>query len=663
MKNALVRAWHLQSGSLVYWQAVCFGTGVCVYFALRFEPAIWLLGAAAALAAGAALAVRSGAAMLILCAVLGFSSAGASARMVAEPVLGFRYYGPIEGRIIKIDRSQSEAVRLTLDNVVLARMSPQRTPTRVRISLHGAQEWVVPRPGLTVILTGHLSPPSGPIEPYGFDFRRSAWFSGLGAVGYTRTPVLTLKPAQISGTLRLYQLRQSIAQWLRARMEGEASDVAAALIVGERSGLDGISLANLRAANLAHLLAISGLHMGLLTGLVFGASRGAFALWPRAALYWPVKKIAAAIALIAGMIYLGLSGANVATQRAFIMVAMVFVAVLLDRRALTLRAVAIAALVVMVLSPVSVTGPGFQMSFAATTALVAIFAQLRGRFIGWPAPLRWLITLFISSLVAGVATGPFGAAHFNIVSRYGLLANLASVPLMGAVVMPAALISFALAPLGLEGPALWVMEQGINWILAVAAFTAAQDGSVAGVLAPMPAVLPLMSIGGLLVLLLKGWPRAFGLIPLVAALGLWVQTERPFILISDTGSLIGVLEGPVRMLSKPKGDGFSANGWLENDGSRMAREDGPLIAPSALRRWRVTAGETDIVLVTGKTALAELSGCEGADILVSNQRVDASYPCDLYDAARLVKTGALAIDRSGRLTSVRDVTGQRLWAQ
>ncbi|KKK80916.1 hypothetical protein LCGC14_2818710, partial [marine sediment metagenome] len=217
-----------------------------------------------------------------------------------------------------------------------------------------------------------------------------------------------------------------------------------AILTGDRSGMGRDTLQALRDSNLAHLLAISGLHMGLLTGVVFSALRFALALIPALALGHPVKKYAAVGALLAGAGYLALSGGNVATQRAYIMVAVVLGAVLLDRRALTLRGVALAATIVLVLRPEALTGPGFQMSFAATTALIAVFRLMRDS--GGPRAPRLLqpvLALVVSSGVAGAATAPIAAAHFNQIAKFGLVANLLSVPLMGTLVMPAAVLAAA----------------------------------------------------------------------------------------------------------------------------------------------------------------------------------------------------------------------------
>lgn len=361
------------------WSPVLMGFGIAGYFGLSDEPSVLIcllaFGVGALVLAGQRLLPEQGRVAILGAALVlvGFGVAGLRANMVAAPVLGFRYYGPIEGWIIEIDRSQSDAVRLTLDRVVLQRRAPQRTPAKVRLTLHGDQGFITPEPGQVILTTGHLSPPSGPVEPGGFDFQRMAWFQGLGAVGYTRNPVVLGRPAaEGAAGLWVYRVRMAISRAVQDRLPGETGAFAAAIMTGDRSAMGQDSLNALRAANLAHLLAISGMHMGLLTAFVFGAFRFGLALVPALALRVPAKKVAAVGALIVAACYLALSGGNVSTERAFIMVAVMLVAVLFDRRALTLRAVAMAALIVLTLRPEALFGPGFQMSFAATTALVAV---------------------------------------------------------------------------------------------------------------------------------------------------------------------------------------------------------------------------------------------------------------------------------------------------
>lgn len=662
-----------QRGYLFPWSPVLFGTGVAVYFGLRFEPErdFWL-----AVVAAMAFVLMLGwlredlrlfaAAVLLLMA--GFTVAGLRAHHVAEVKLGFRYYGPIEGRIVAIDRSNSDAVRLTLDNVVLRDLEPDRTPARVRISLHGQQGFMTPEPGLTIILTGHLLPPGGPVEPGGFDFQRHAWFQRLGAVGYTRVPALALTSYQEGQlSLAIYRLRRKISQAVQTQMSDQAGAFAAAITTGDRVGIDRGVLETLRASNLAHLLAISGLHMGLLTGFVFALFRVILVFWGARA-----KKIAAIAALIAGAFYLMLSGGNVATERAFVMVAVMFFAVLLERRAINLRAVALAALIVLTLRPEAVYGPGFQMSFSATTALVVVYGALRDT--DWtssrmPKWLRYVAGVAISSFVAGMATAPIAAVHFNQVPHYGLIANVLAVPVMGLVIIPAAVLAAILAPVGLESLALSVMEPAILWILAVAGSVSAWSGSLSFVLAPEPSVLPIIVVGALFVGLWRGLGRIWGVPVVLVGVFIWFGTERPQVLISNTGGLIGVMTENGRALTKERGEGFAAEIWLENDGDPVSQvlafERAAFQSDKKVRI--VSLGEGRLLHATGKIASKHAETlCRPGDLLVVNVKL-GSDKCRVFDRDSLAKSGSMAIDltneQAPKITTARQVSGARLWSQ
>jgi competence protein ComEC len=661
-----------QRGFLFPWVPVCLGFGIAIYFALRFEPPHWIYVPCAGLSlAGAVAARRCGAVTgpllwALALVTAGFVIAGVRAHQVGEPVLGWRYYGPVEGRIVGIDRSASDAVRLTLDRVVMGRISPPRTPTRVRISLHGDGAGATPVPGLRIMTTGHLSPPSGPVEPGGFDFQRHAWFQRLGAVGYTRVPVVALDAPQAWGSgLGVFSIRMAASARVQQVLAGDIGGFAAAVTTGDRSAMSQDALKALRASNLAHLLAISGLHMGLLAGFVFAAIRVGIALVPFVALRVPSKKVAAGCALCAAAIYLALSGGNVATERAFIMVAVALCAVMVDRRAISLRAVAVAAILVLCLRPEALLGPGFQMSFAATTALVAVFGTLRDRQITLgPTWARPVVAVIISSAVAGAATAPIGAAHFNTVSHFGLIANLLSVPLMGILMIPAAVLAACLAPFGGEALGLWTMGVGLQWILGVAHWVAGLDNAQGFVPGPGPAVLPLIALGGLFAILWQGRLRWGGIAPVALALVLWAQVDRPQGLIADTGALVGVMTDQGRALSKPRGAGFIALNWLENDGDGADQEqaagrwDGP---PDRIRHTKV--GGVSLTHLIGKKAAAQADCVKGA-ILVFSVPVEPVTGCEIFDPVRLRDTGSVALyaDKGQvRFITAKDITGARLW--
>jgi competence protein ComEC len=683
---------------------VALGLGVALYFALPVEPAV--SGYAAALAvmgvgAGLVILRREALGPLGLCLALGAAGlllAGMRAHQVAGPVLDFRYYGPVEGRVVGIDRSASDALRLTLDRVRLDDVAPEDTPRRVRVSLHGRQDWLDPEPGARVMMTAHLSPPSGPAEPGGFDFQRHAWFLSLGAVGYTRTPALLAEPRP-PGAAPVFHLRISMSERIREQIPGQPGAFAAAVLTGDRSGLEAGPVEDMRAANISHLLAISGLHMGLLTGFVYGGLRLALALIPWLALRFPIRKWAAAGALAAGAFYLALSGGNVATERAFIQVAVMLVAVMLDRRAITLRSVAIAALIVLAHRPETLFSPGFQMSFAATAALVAVFNGLRGA--EWlrarPGWQKWVFALVVSSTVAGLATAPFAAAHFNRIALYGLAANLLTVPVMGSLIIPAAVVAALLWPLGLSHWAFAAMEPGLRWILGVAGRVAAMPGATDHVPSPPAGTLGLVAAGGLILILWRGRGRLAGLLPLGLAAMLWTGTDRPALLVSDTGRLAGIVTAEGRALSRPRGEGFVAGVWLENDGDGATQEeaaardgwvaDGPGLSVEAagLRIWHGA----------GRRALSgAAAACASHDLVILSEPGEAADPpvrgrtprmgpapapagtasaaasgaagCTLIDGTLLAETGAVSVlleNGDVAIRSARSVQGARLWTR
>ncbi|EIE52278.1 ComEC/Rec2 family protein [Citreicella sp. 357] len=658
-----------QRGHLFPWVPVALGCGIGLYFLMGSEPLTWGLSLAALFGGGLlALSRRLGVGHAPLAVAIGLLAcgvalAGARAHLIAAPQLWFRYYGPIEGRVVKIDRSASDALRLTLDRVVLSRMAPDDTPARVRVSLHSRTSFLEPGPGMRVMMTGHLGPPGGAAEPGGFDFRRHAWFLRLGAVGYTRTPALLLEPAQ--GGQWISRMRMGLSARVQAALPGESGAFAAAIMTGDRSGMSQQSIQALRYSNLAHLLAISGLHMGLLAGFVFGAARIAFLLPPGARHHWPGKKIAAGIALLASAGYLALSGGNVATERAFVMVAVMLIAVILDRRALSLRAVALAAIIVLLLRPEALLGPGFQMSFAATVALVTVFGLLRNFGIEREAPgwARPVLTLVVSSLTASFATAPIAMAHFNLLSHYGLVANLVAVPVMGILVVPMAVVAALLMPFGLDAPAMWLMKLGLDWILLVATTVSGWEGSLGHVMAPGPVVLPLLAMGGLFLCLWQGRLRWAGLAPMALAVVLWPLSQRPDLLIADTGTLVGAMTAEGRALSRAKGGGFLAGVWLENDGASTDQAEAAALWPggSADRTARIQLAGLRVTHLQGKRAAEAFKGCPIPEIVVSSVDLPEMPGCDVYDPKRLRDTGAVAVWLGEDGARFVTASGARLW--
>lgn len=688
---------------LLPWVPFWMSLGIGGWFALQDEPGTGFYVALAAIGAFCVMVIaqvarQAGlghlgwiwadrirlAALAMLLVVAGAGLAGWRSHLVAAPVLDFRYYGPVEGRVVGIDRSSRDRMRLTLDRLRLDAVAPSQTPRRVRISLLSEAE--LPAPGQRVMLTAHLSPPSGPSEPGGFDFRRMAWFEGVGAVGYTRTPVLIAAPPDGAGILALHRLRMSLSQAIEQQIGGQAGAVASALMTGDRSGIHEATNEIMRASNLYHIISISGLHMSMLAGFVYAALRllavvaqGLGAL-PGMALH----KLAAGGALGAAAVYLWLSGGGVATERAFIMVAVMLLAIMVDRRAVSLRTVALAAVAILSLNPEALASPGFQMSFAATVALILVhepWLRLSPRLPRWSRPV---LILLVSSFVASMATSPIAAAHFGRMTQYGLLANLLVVPVIGTLVMPGGVIAALLAPLGLAGPALWIMGLGTKWMLLVGAWIADLEGAVLMLPAAPWAVLPLMGAGAMLLVLAPVQPllaspllthlrRGSGIALLILALLLWRSAERPLMLISAEGDAVAILTDAGRVPSKPRGGAFSVANWLEADGDpadqATAAARPAWTGKAAIRSATVIDNGRQIKVyhLTGKSAQSAVGRvCRGGAYVITNASAarPADDDCILIDTDYLRASGAVAMPAGAqfRLVPTDRADAGRAWS-
>ena len=634
---------------------VFLSIGIGLWFTLTLEPGPLFYAFAAASVAGLTVLARFGPwltrplIMALACVAVGALACGARVWVVTSPMLAVPYYGPVQGRIIDIDRSQSDAIRLTLDQVQLSDVAPEATPATVRVALHGAKPANGYEMGTTVEVTARLAAPESASEPGGFDFRRMAWFQELGAVGYTASPVVIWTPPG-PWDASVNRLRNHLSAKIMAAVPGDAGAFGSGALTGDRSEISAAVVTDLRISSLAHLLAISGMNMAFLTGFVFALIRYGLALVPPVSLRINTKKVAAYVALFVALFYLILSGANVATTRAYLMVSIMLVAVILDRRALTLRSVALAAVMLLLWQPESLLAPGFQLSFAATVGLIAGFGPAERFFKarGLPGWLRPVALLTVSSLLAGLATAPYSAATFNRLTGYGLLANLLTVPVMD-VLMGAGAVAALLAPIGLAGPALTVMGWASRWILFIAHWIAGLDGAITPVPQPGAWVVPLITLGMLWALLWQGRSRFAGLAPVALGFVLWAMVERPALLISSDGVLAGVLGAEGRALSSPRGAGFAAESWLADDGD-LADPKAAALRPGfaggkTARQFQI-AGLRGVVL-SGKAALEQVSSaCATADIVLLPARLGPAteHPagCTVIDAAYLAQSGAIA---------------------
>jgi competence protein ComEC len=453
-------------------------------------------------------------------------------------------------------------------------------------------------------------------------------------------------------------VRDAIDARIRNVLDGDKRAIATALLTGRRDAISEPVNDAMFISGLGHVLSISGYHMAVVAGVVFFAIRALLALVPALTVSFPIKKWSAAGALLAAAFYLLLSGAEVATQRSFFMTAVVLIAVMVDRRAITFRTLAVAALIVLAMAPEALVHPSFQMSFAATLGLVALVQ------IGMPALFaapdnsttarvalwggREFVMLLLASLIAGLATTPYAAFHFHRITPFGVVANLAAMPVVSALVMPAGLLGLLAMPFGFDGFFWWLMGAGIDWMVAVAQWVARLPGAVGRMPAFGIGPLIVASFGIILMGLLRTRLRWSGAGVLALAI-LWAVTApRPDILISGDGRNVAVrgTDGRLHLMKSGK-DAFAVKEWLAADADARTPADASLadgVSCDAAGCVTLAAGGSFVALSLRPEAIAD--DCERAAVIVTARQVPAGCRASVIDAERLRRQGALALRAS-----------------
>lgn len=660
---------------------VAFGLGVGLYFAADREPLWW--GPPLALALFAALAWRMRArplarALLVALAALcaGLTAADWRTERVRAPMLERTLIGPLTGFVESVEERTGD-LRIVLRVTSLAGLAAEATPARVRITARKTSL----QAGEHVALTARLTPPPEPARPGGYDFARDAFFRGVGAVGtglgeIRRAAAPHPAPVSLMLAARIDEARNAMTERIARLIGGQPGAVAAALVTGKRGLISEETNEVLRAAGLYHIVSISGLHMVLAAGSIFWIVRALLALSAGAALSWPLKKIAAAAAMLGAAAYCIFSGSEVATVRSLIMTLVMLGAVLVDRPALSMRNLAFAALIVLALEPDSLLGPSFQMSFGAVAALIAYaeWSRSRPRRDGPPEGLagRWIMAgwrataaLFVTSVLAMLATSPFAAFHFQTYNPYGLAGNMLALPFVSLAVMPAAVIGALLYPLGLDAIAWWLMGLATAPVLQVAAFVAGFGGSVQVVPAyGLPAVV-LLGAALTLATLLTTWLRLVALLPLGLGLALAANPQRVDIHIDreGLGAAVRAPSGQLSVLGRPSA--FVIEQWLRADGDNRRANDPTLRQGAACDPQGCTARlPTGQIVAWSRRVDTVAEDCVRADLVVTPLRWRGACAALIADRLTLDRHGALAVTAKPdglQARATRSPEGARPW--
>jgi competence protein ComEC len=663
-----LRAWiraEAGAGRLLPWVPVAFGTGIAFYFAADHEPVASVTGVAATAFGVAAFLLRRQKifpiAVMIAATAAGFATATwKTARIahgvVARPMYSVSLSGFVEARDI---RERTDRFVLRVSQMESPR--GQTTLERVRLSV---RKGTAPAVGSFVELKARLQPPLAPLRPGSYDFGRDMYFQGIGASGFVTGAIKTVEQPPLAGGLSLryaawmQDLRDAIDARIRNVLDGDRRAIATALLTGRRDAITTPVNDAMFISGLGHVLSISGYHMAVVAGVVFFTVRALLALIPALTVGFPIKKWSAAAALAAAAFYLLLSGAEVATQRSFFMTAVVLIAVLVDRRAVTFRTLAVAAMIVLALAPEALVHPSFQMSFAATLGLVALVQIGMPRLFASPdnsATARvalWggreIMTLALASLVAGLATTPYAAFHFHRVTPYGVVANLAAMPVVSAVVMPAGLLGLLAMPFGLDGVFWQIMGWGIDWMIVVTEWVAGLPGAIGRMAAFGIGPLIAASAGIVLLGLLRTPLRWIGAAVLVVAVVWALAVPQPDILISGDGHNVGVRgrDGRLHLMRIAK-DAFLVKEWLAADADPRQPADASLADGVSCDEAGCVTQLADggfVALALRPDALSD--DCERAALVVAARQAPPSCPSPVIEQDRLRRQGAMTLRRT-----------------
>lgn len=659
---------------LVY--SAFLAVGIALYFALPTEPD-WhmLLAGLAATIAISHMAWKHSRLrpwLLMLClTIAGLAWAATYSAQQSLIVLARELTPrPVSGTVRAVERTET-GLRITLDGVAIRKLEQEKTPQRIRLSLRMKDGAVqdFPRIGTRIELLAGLLPPMGPAMPGGFDFARYFFFRDIGAVGYGLPPWKTLEtPADRGFSARFANWRMGLTKAIIDQLGTRHGAVAAGLITGDDKAIAEEDYTALKAANLYHIIAISGGHMVVISGMIFLLARMVLLALPGYLRFRPqMKSIAAAITLALTTVYLFITGLPPSAVRAYVMIALVLLAVMLRRQVNPMRSLMLAALAMLALDPSDLFEPGFQLSFVATLAIVALVERmfLRHHAQSWLGTAgRIVLATFLIAVVAEAATGPLVAAQFNTFSTYGIFANMVATPLVSLLLMPVVGLYFLLLPFGLEGYALWALDYGIRGLLWIAHTIAAWPHAQWFVPSMPGWGVALFVIGLLWFCFFERRPRWIGVPLMIAGIVSVATVVLPDMLIGQQAKQIALRTGQGYALARGRSDSLVPQLWANALGQK---ELPPM--PRGDAAWRcdrtgcvATVQETRVAFPDQAIAMAE--DCERAALVVT-RLWKAACAAPVLDGGTMARKGvhALWLDGDGmHLESSADWQGNRRWS-
>lgn len=662
----------------ILWMPVLIGIGIGIYFGLPEEPPLWWGFGFLTFFGGLAYLLRDSLFKLITLAFLfislGFTVASyrthvLDTRMLNYPLPPLWIEGVVESAELKASKTGKLAQRFVLADLYAPEF--EELPQKARLTFKGKGEML--NPGARVKVYAKLIPVQPPVSPMGYDFRRQAYFQGIGATGFVlKTPEVLGYPAYSSWREKLESVRETMTQTFLREMTPPYGSIAAALVTGDRAAIPEPVRIYFVDSGLAHVLAISGLHLTIVAGLAFFVIRRLLALIPGVALRYPIKKWAAFITILMTFVYLGISGFGLPAERATIMTTAVMVAIMIDRTAISMRSVCLAATFILLMLPEALLSPSFQLSFAAVVGLIGAYESFKNPLSNWilsGGMARKIFAYFsgivFSSLIATLATIPYTIYTFNRFTLHAIEANLLAIPLVGTVIMPSAVLTSLLMPFDLQGWTMPLYQYGIEWLVEIAKTVSSWPGANIFVISPSALFLSLFTLGGMWLVIWRTRWRYLGLIPIAfAGLDLWLTTP-PDILMNEKGNAVAIRlpTGDMSMTGK-RLKTFNNEQWQRQTASGdLVKVKDSFTAVEGGYAYIHPKGYK--ILLLEKVAPQD---CRGYDIVLSAEPLrgactDAPYTIDFFDVWKKGSHALWLSPKTVQIKSVQDSQGHRPWSR
>ncbi len=669
--------WNSEITRHFLWLPVAFGLGVGIYYALPVEPPSFLLPLLAVLSFIATIIFWKKAKwplLALLLVMLGAAWVNLLTLQRSDIILNAPLTPrPVIGIVDNIERTE-HGVRFTLSHVTVSDVPEARTPNRVRLSIRLKKDDQTPLPNIGdgIHLMAGLMPPMGPALPHGFDFAQFFYNRNIGAIGYGMPPWQIITPDPSPGLWNQFRTwRVKVTEDIIAALGKGTGGVAAGLITGDARAITEDDFEALRASNLYHIIAISGEHMVVIAGVIFISLRllSLLVLPKRISLRPQVKSIAAGITLLLITAYLFVTGTPISAVRAYVMIVLVLLAILFRRQVDPMRSLSIAALIMLVIAPSDLLEPGFQLSFAATLAIVALVEsrvlrvnphEKQNRFI---RAIHLLVTMLLISVVAEIATAPIAISHFNNVSLYGVFANMLATPLMSFFLMPTVALFFILLPFGLHHIALSIMKFGIDGLLALSRWVAGFPHAQQFVSAIPSYGIALFAFGLLWVCLWQSKTRRYGFIAMMLGVMAVFLNQTPDVLVGSGGKQIAIRTQDGFRLAHGRATSMVPELWANGLGyAKLEKAEEP--------DWRCDnmgciARVKEKLIAFPRDGLALTEDCRRAAIVVTPM---SDVKCDgaakVIDATTFARAHVVALwlTDNVRIETSADWQGERPWS-